>query len=243
MFVHVAACEVEAGPEAGAAAGDVAPFLQGASVVEEDVGAVDGETLGGVAGERIAVVEVFGRVRERDAAEGACLIPDYQRVLVESDHGRAEPVAEPKPVVVSAAEHLVADPELTLAQRDGVVAEPAVAKHKRMRRLIEVVDIFALVGEHHRERRIPPRVPPPVGEQSLLRERRAIVDREAAAARGVSEVGLGVTGSEVGERFAFERVALAAVAGQLDRLEAFAQGLVEAAGADGGELGWVADQQ
>jgi hypothetical protein len=53
----VAIGEVEVGLEAGAGAGDVAPFLQGALVVEEDEGAVDGHALGGVAGERVAVVE------------------------------------------------------------------------------------------------------------------------------------------------------------------------------------------
>src|SRR5581483_8044427 len=62
--------EVEAGLAAGAGAGDVAPLLDGALVREQDVGAVDGGALGGVAGERVPVFEVLGRVGGRELPGG-----------------------------------------------------------------------------------------------------------------------------------------------------------------------------
>ena len=73
-FEWVAAGEVEAGLEAGAAAGDIAPLLQRALVGEEKVGSIDGEALGGVAGERVAVVEVLGGVGEGDLPVNAGLV-------------------------------------------------------------------------------------------------------------------------------------------------------------------------
>ena len=55
-------CEVEAGRYSRAAADDVAPFAKGALVAEEDVGALECRALGGVAGERVAMLELLGRV-------------------------------------------------------------------------------------------------------------------------------------------------------------------------------------
>jgi hypothetical protein len=63
--------EVEAGLCTRAAAGDVAPLLEGAVVGEEDEGALDGAALGGVAREGVAVFQVVGRIRERDEASRA----------------------------------------------------------------------------------------------------------------------------------------------------------------------------
>src|SRR5581483_1524378 len=64
-FVEVAfvlargAGDVEARLCAGAREGDVAPFLQTSFAGAEDEGALDGEPLGGVAGERVGVSDVF----------------------------------------------------------------------------------------------------------------------------------------------------------------------------------------
>src|SRR5215218_5254123 len=85
----------------------------------------------------------------------------------------AHAVAKVEAVVVSAAEDLLADPELAPAERDGVVAEPAVAEHERVRGLVELVDI---VADNHRQGRVSPGFPPPVGEQPLLRRHRVVVD-------------------------------------------------------------------
>jgi hypothetical protein len=63
--------EVEAGFGSRARAGDVSPLAQGAAVVEEDVGTLDGSALGGVARERIGVVELLCGVVEREAAQQA----------------------------------------------------------------------------------------------------------------------------------------------------------------------------
>ena len=115
---RVAVGEVEAGFGAGAGAGDIAPLLQGALVAEEDVGAVDGGALGGVAGERVAVLEVLGGVAERDRARGAAVVAEGERrASSRSTIVRAGAVADAEPGVVSSAEDLVADPELALAER------------------------------------------------------------------------------------------------------------------------------
>ena len=63
--------EVEPGLFAGASAGDVAPFVKCALVLEEHEGALDRRSLGGVAGERVAVLEVLGRVTAVDGAKCA----------------------------------------------------------------------------------------------------------------------------------------------------------------------------
>ena len=52
--------DVEAGLGAGARERDVAPFLQARFAGAEDEGALDGEALGGVAGERVGVADVAG---------------------------------------------------------------------------------------------------------------------------------------------------------------------------------------
>ena len=59
---------------------------------------------------------------------------------------------------------------------------------------------------------------------------------------GVGEVGLGVAAAETGERLPLGELVLAAVLGQLDRAELLAEGRVEAAGADRGQLARVTDE-
>ena len=108
--------------------------------------------------------------------------------------------------------------------------------------VVEVADVGAAVGEHDRAGEVVLGGLPPVGEQPLLGDCWLLFDVEAAAAGGVGEVGLGVAVAEVLECVAFERVVLAAVLGEVDRAEPVAEGGEEAAGADGGQLLRVADQ-
>jgi hypothetical protein len=78
---------------------------------------------------------------------------------------------------------------------------------------------------------------PPVLEQPLLRRGRFVGELEATAAGGVGEVGLRVAAAEVGECVSLDRVVLAAVIEEFERSESFAECGVEAACADGGQLG------
>lgn len=133
-------------------------------VGEEDEGAVDGDSLGGMAGERVAVVEMLGGVGEGDVPVDAALIADDEASVVQVDDAAAHAVAEAEPAVVSAAEDLIADAVLALAERDGFPAEPAVAEHQRVRGLVEFVDVCTAVGEHHVAGGSAPCFPPPVVE-------------------------------------------------------------------------------
>ena len=72
--------EVEACLGSRTGAGDVAPLAERALVAEEDVGAVDGGALGGVAGEGVGMGDVPGRVLGVDAAAEACVRLEDQRL-------------------------------------------------------------------------------------------------------------------------------------------------------------------
>src|SRR4051794_12913033 len=63
--------QVEARFLSSTSAGDVAPLMERANVVEEDEGALYRRALGGVGGECVAVLEVLGRVVAVDRTEGA----------------------------------------------------------------------------------------------------------------------------------------------------------------------------
>lgn len=80
---------------------------------------------------------------------------------------------------------------------------------------------------------MPASVTPPVLKQPL-RSGRVVGDLEPSAARGVGEVGLGIATAQPGKRVSFDRVVLATVVEGLERAEPFAQGGVEAAGANRG---------
>src|SRR2546430_1196482 len=73
-----AAGEVEARLAAGAGEGDVAPLLERALVAEEDEGSLDGRALGGVAGERVAVLEMLAAVRRWEPVDSAAVRSDDQ---------------------------------------------------------------------------------------------------------------------------------------------------------------------
>lgn len=112
-----------------------------------------------------------------------------------------------------------------------------------MRGLVEVVNVRAVVGEHHVAGGAAACFLPPVREQTLLRERRVVVDGETASVGRVGEVRLRVAVPQAGECLAFERVALATIARELDHVEPVTERLIEAAGTDRGQLRWVADQE
>jgi hypothetical protein len=76
MLDRFAFGEVDARFAAGARAGDVAPFLECALVRKKDVGALNGGALGGMAGERVAVLDVLGDVGERYVPGGAVVRPE-----------------------------------------------------------------------------------------------------------------------------------------------------------------------
>ncbi len=124
---------------------------------------------------------------------------------------RASAVADAEAGVVLSADDLVADPELPVAEGRRFASEPPASVHERVRGLVELADVVAAVGEHHVVGSVALGCLPPVGEQPLLRRGRVVVDCEPAALGGVGEVGLGVAAAQPGERFAFERVALATV--------------------------------
>ena len=198
--------------------------------------------LGGTAGERVAVLEMVARVGERHLAGDAVAGTQREGVLADCADHRAGPVANAETCVVLSAEDAVADPELVPAELDRLRAEPAGAEHPHVRGVVEVADVGAPVGEHHRLFEVVLGGLPPVFKQPLLGSGRIVCDLEAAAAGGVSEVGLGIAVAHLGECLAFDRLVLAAVVKEFERAESFAEGGVEAAGADSGQLGRVADQ-
>ena len=78
--------DVEAGLCAGAGEGDVAPFLQPCFAGAEDEGALDGEALGGVPGERVGVADVPGlEVAAAELDGRAAVGGDGERAPVEVD--------------------------------------------------------------------------------------------------------------------------------------------------------------
>jgi hypothetical protein len=100
-----------------------------------------------------------------------------------------------------------------------------------------------VIGEHYVAGGAAACLLPPVREQPLPHDRRVVVDGETVLAGGVGEVRLRVAVPQAGKRLAFEGVALAAIARELDHVEPVAERLVETAGADRWQLRWVADQE
>jgi hypothetical protein len=86
---------------------------------------LDGCALGGVAGERVAVLEVVGRIGEWHGASGTCVGVKRDRALVEVGDGSEGAVAKAEARVVAAAEDAIADAEVVAAELDGVGAELA----------------------------------------------------------------------------------------------------------------------
>ena len=122
------------------------------------------------------------------------------------------------------------------------LAEPAVGVHERAGELVEVGDVAAAEREHDVAGEVVAGVLPPVGEQARSRRDGALGDDEPLALLGVGEVVAADAGADARERVALELVALAAVLGQHDGAFALDDAGEEPAGADGGELVRVADQ-
>lgn len=132
--------------------------------MEEDECAFRGDALGGVAGKRVAVVEIVCGVVEGHTADGSLFVADSQRIVLHTDDSAAHAVPESEPIMVGPTQHLVAHAVLAFSEGDGVGAELAFAEHECMRGLVELVDVGAAVGEHDAGRRVPPGFAPPVGE-------------------------------------------------------------------------------
>jgi hypothetical protein len=62
------------------------------------------------------------------------------------------------------AEHTVADAKLASADVDRFRAEPASAEHERVGCVVEIADVVAPVGEHHRSANVVLSGLPPVLE-------------------------------------------------------------------------------
>ena len=106
---------VEAALLAGAAEGDVAPFLQRALVVGEHERALDREPLGLVAGERVGVGDVAGvevAGGKGDAPAVVEIDDDRSLLAVDADDRAAAAVGDAEAAVVAGAEDAVADREL-----------------------------------------------------------------------------------------------------------------------------------
>ena len=237
--------DVEAGLGAGAGEGDVAPFLQACFAGAEDEGALDGEALGGVAGERVGVADVAGlEVAAAEFDGRAAVGGDGERPPFEVDvlDGSAGAVLDAENVGVAEADDAVAGGELAVRDGEPVVAEAAVGVHERAGELVEVGDVAPAEGEHDVAGEVVAGVLPPVGEQAGARRDRALGDDEPLALLGVGEVVAADAGADARERVAFELVALAAVLGQHDGAVALDDAGEEPARADGGELVRVADQ-
>ena len=112
--------DVEAGLGSRARERDVAPFLQARLAGAEDEGALDGEALGGVAGERVGVANVARlEVAAAELDGRAAVGGDGERppVAVDALDGSAGAVLDAEAVGVAEADDAVAGGEL--AVRDG----------------------------------------------------------------------------------------------------------------------------
>ena len=101
--------------------------MECALVVEQDEGAFDGRALGGVAGERVAVLEVLGGVAPSSERSAPPSVRSVSACRGEVDDGCADAVADAEPLVVAAADDAVADAELAPAGLERVGPEPAGA--------------------------------------------------------------------------------------------------------------------
>jgi hypothetical protein len=145
--------------------------------------------------------------------------------------------------VVPGAKYPVADRELEAAVEPELLAtKPALRIEQCAGDGVELCDVGAPVGDHHADGEIRIGGLPPVGEQPRLRLRPVVGDIEPTLCGRVGKVVAALPSPQQGERPPFELVVLTAILRQLDRAFAFDDGGVEAAGADGGKLRGVADQ-
>ena len=158
------------------------------------------------------------------------------------DGGDAAAVAvdDTEPEVVAFDEHVIADREGAAGQSQLLVAESAGGAHVLAGARVEVADVVAALGEHHRPREIPGG--PPVGDEPLARSLWGALDVDAVVRLVAGERLLGAAVAELVERGALPRVDLAVVLGQLDREAAVDESAERAAGFELGQLAVIADE-
>jgi hypothetical protein len=105
---------------------------------------------------------------------------------------------------------------------------------------VEVVDIVAQLGEHHRPGEVPRS--PPVGDEPCTRSLRGALDVDAFVGLVAGKRLFGVTFAELVERCAFPAADLAVVLGQLDREPAVHKSAERAAGFELGQLAVIANE-
>ena len=117
-----------------------------------------------------------------------------------------------------------------------------MAVHERAGERVQLGDVAAAERDHDVAGEVVAGGGPPVGEQPRLRRERCLGGDEAAFAFGEGEVVAAEAVADRLERVALVGVVLAAVLAELDRAVAFDDAGEEAAGADRGQLGGIADQ-
>jgi hypothetical protein len=212
----------------------------------EDEGALDGEPLRLVAGERVGMADVPGVEVAGGERQPALVVElDHDRPLrtINRQHGAAAAVRDRETAVVAGAEDTVARGELEPAvQAQPLGAEPPLALEEGARDPVQLGDVRSPVGDHHAPDEIGRRGAPPVGDQLRLHLRAAVADDEPSLLGAVSKVVPACALAEKGKGAAFQLVALAAAVVELDRPVALSEGGEQPARADGGELGRVADE-
>ena len=147
VWVQVEVCFVAVAGEGG-----VAPFAVEVFAAQ-DVRVIDARSLQSVRGRGISVVQVpcvqVGRV-ESGRLTGVGL--DRKRAALEIDVGDAGACAvrDAELMVVAARQHAITFGERALTEGELRVAEALVGVHALPRPLVEVGDVRAAVGDHHR---------------------------------------------------------------------------------------------
>ena len=232
---------------AAAAEGGVGPFAVGV-VVDEHERRVARQALRDVGGDRVAVLQsgvaCAGATLEERSRERPLTVADAQRQRfgggVDRGDGAAVAVAHVQAAVVAAHDGPVSDGEAQPAGLELFVAQGSEGAHRAAGAGVELGDVAAVVGDHHRGVGIAGRLP--VGDEPLE-------DVGAVARVGDAAVG-GVGGerrldrpvAEAFERRALPGVVLAAVLGELDRLQPGGESGEQAAGGDRGQLVRIADE-
>ena len=208
---------------------------------------LDREPLGLVAGERVGVRDVAGVEVARGQREPAAVVELDARSRVA--RGRRRLMVPRLPLAIPRRRSLrvqrTRSPTASSSpgvEAESVAAEPSVAVEEGAGGGVELGDVGAAVGDHRAAGEVAAGGPPPVGNQLRLRLDAVGGDGQPAVLGGVGEVVAAAAVAEQGERAPFELVALAAVVVELDRAVALDDRAEQAARADGGKLGRVADE-